>query len=160
MKPEAEDGRPRNRGLKFGLGLSFVSIVLCAIGFYRSVGYSPPYDLNPKFEQVKDKTFINTEVVIDGKDFVGCTFIHVTFVFNGRATAHMSYCTIEMPCGVRAGNIVVEETTRLYKALNLIRPDVPFLSDEGKEIDMCPGCVYRNDPMQPSPAPNTGASPH
>jgi len=47
------------------------------------MGWLEPVYANIPLTKVYDKTFTNQVVVIDGKDFIDCTFNGVTFRYNG-----------------------------------------------------------------------------
>ncbi len=49
----------------------------------------PRYDHDSAPEQIKSKLFRDERVVIGGKEFLDCTFDHVTLVYNGATPVRM-----------------------------------------------------------------------
>jgi hypothetical protein len=71
-------------------------------------------------EPVVNKEFRNQEVELDGKNFVDCRFINVTYRYNGTMPVQMSDCTL--PGGPReyilqTDNPLIMVTHELVNAL-------------------------------------------
>jgi hypothetical protein len=78
----------------------------------------PTPNWHEPLEPVVNKEFRNQEVELDGKNFVDCRFINVTFRYNGTMPIQFSNCTL--PVGeyiLQADNPVVMVTHELVDAL-------------------------------------------
>lgn len=78
-------------------GLLIAAVIIVAIGFtvsaWRSIALANPggkyaessNDPNrrDRLEVIAGRHFQNTDVVLDGKNYVGCTFLGVTFIYDG-----------------------------------------------------------------------------
>jgi hypothetical protein len=42
-----------------------------------------------RYEQIANKAFLNTEVPLDGKRYIDCTFEHCTFIYEGMAPSEI-----------------------------------------------------------------------
>ena|SRR5215471_14986125 len=58
----------------------------------------PTPNWHEPLEPVVNKEFRNQEVELDGKNFVDCRFINVTFRYNGTMPIQFSNCTLLLLC--------------------------------------------------------------
>jgi hypothetical protein len=65
------------------IGLLISGGIAYAVDIADRMGWLEPVYANIPLTKVYDKTFTNQVVVIDGKDFIDCTFNGVTFRYNG-----------------------------------------------------------------------------
>jgi len=84
-----------------------------------SADFPTPNWLEP-LEPVVNQEFRNQVVELDGKNFVDCKFVNVTFLYNGTMPIQFSNCTIAGVKGeyiLQADNPVVMVTHELVDAL-------------------------------------------
>jgi len=67
----------------------FVMFVLC-IGIIGTItrarnAYSPIFNYDQNLKQIRNRTFRNETVEIDGREFIDCTFDNVQFRYDGKA---------------------------------------------------------------------------
>ncbi|HWF59402.1 MAG TPA: hypothetical protein VN666_03730 [Nitrospira sp.] len=75
------------KGLRIGLFFVVFSLILNAVGFYFLWHPRDPFAHWKDYvkEQINSKTFRNEVVILDGKSYRDCTFIDVTFQYDGNA---------------------------------------------------------------------------
>jgi hypothetical protein len=76
------------------------------------------------------KTFAHENVVLDGHSYNKCTFIKVTFVYNGTAPFDLIDCKIEKPYLVASSRPNIEAYFVLLKELGYISPDKRIINME------------------------------
>jgi hypothetical protein len=113
------------------LALIFGSLVFSGIGWYQYSHSGFRFDENAKLEEVSFKTFRNETVPIDGKSFHNCTFINVTFEYDGRSTIAFSNNTMVGAIGVKSINPSIFGGWILVKGLGLTR-DFPVFGPNGQ----------------------------
>jgi|HubBroStandDraft_6_1064221.scaffolds.fasta_scaffold341169_2 hypothetical protein len=89
-----------------------------------------PFDSTGHFVVVRDRVFINEKVVVDGKDFIDCTFRQVTFVYNGTAYFSMSHSNIIRPIQVETSSDPVTGTIIFLRAIGYLNSSVPLTYGE------------------------------
>jgi hypothetical protein len=132
-----------------------LGLMLCLVA--SSLGMSS-YSLffrhpEPKFRvlsedqliHVQNKTFRNEVVELDGRHYDECTFINVTFVYQGTANVKFTHNHIS-GFGISTDDPSVSGTMATLKGLGLIRPDVPLLYKDWKPNE------YINPPAEISPS--------
>src|SRR5271154_4823577 len=71
------------------------------------------------YNQIRQSTFKDQTVTLDGNEYVDCTFINVTFKFDGQAPYRFTNVHFEnnSRLGIASDNPVVNATIRLVTAL-------------------------------------------
>lgn len=75
-------------------------------------------------DTVKNRVFRNTEVIMDGKSFVDCTFENVTFQYNGTAPVDMIGNKIIGTRVISSKNPGIQMTVKILREGILFMPDV------------------------------------
>lgn len=108
----------------------------------------PPFPVWPNPYRpisVVKKEFRNTEVILDGYSYEGCTFENVTFVYNGTTPPQLRYSTIVRSVTLRSDNLAVTGAVSILKGLGML----PALNiDLGKEGNIL------EEPITPSDESN------
>ncbi len=86
-------------------------------------------------ELIARKTFENQEVLLDGKTYTDCTFIHVTFVYNGTSVVSFIHNSLQGPIVVRSDNPAVKGTFGLMKGFGALKDDQNLSLDPGSFIE-------------------------
>ena len=102
-----------------------ISLVLSVIGFYRSLGLVPAFDADYKPTPVNDQTFVNSEVIVDGKSFNKCTFQNVTFVFKGQRTFQIVSCIFSGSVSLRTDDPIGSGTMALARGIGMLQTTKP-----------------------------------
>jgi len=122
---------------------------LLALGFVISgltlwAAWNPVPDFSDKItEIISDRTFVNQEVPIDGKEYINCTFKSVTFVWNGTASFQFRGGTIIAPVRVHTNNDAVWTTFALLRGMGIVRPDIPLTTDNQPTNSVQPPNIIR-----------------
>jgi hypothetical protein len=123
-------------GAKDGTGLKLnkntAVIVLAVLVF---IGYIAYLFKPSESEQVDGRTFANEVVVLDGHDFVNCTFTNVTFVYDGKTPVKFTHNTVVGGFRFKTNNEVVDRTAVLMRGLGLTRPEIPLMGLDDKPLE-------------------------
>jgi hypothetical protein len=75
-----------------------------------------------RYEYVTDRTFEHDTILLDGKKFVNCRFIDVTFVYEGTAPFEMSEVSLSAKWQFRTDVPQLAPLLRLFSAAGLLPP--------------------------------------
>ena len=114
--------------LRVWVALLFVTWGALGYDIYdRHVGHPSSkiqtFDWTIPLTQIRGAIFVNEKVDVDGKEFIDCTFNHVTFVYNGTAPFGMSHNTIIKPIQFSTDSDSVAGATVLYKSTGVLEPN-------------------------------------
>jgi hypothetical protein len=76
---------------------------------------------------VKDKTFINEKVELDGHEFQDCTFENVSFEFDGIAPFSLEHCNFIGTWKMATSNVQFGALAVLMRELKMTNTNVPIL---------------------------------
>jgi len=65
-------------------------------------------------ERIEDRAFENENVLLDGHDFIQCSFENVTFVENGTAGCSFFNCFIKGSTGITTQNLYIDYFLKAY----------------------------------------------
>jgi hypothetical protein len=92
--------------------------------------------------QVIDKQFVNESVEVDGKNFVGCTFTGVRFIFRGRKEFRMAEGTFEGPVVIQTdgdeSRFALAFVINMLRDLKMVKPTEVGFKDENLVIQKAP----------------------
>lgn len=113
---------PKRGWLFAAIGLSFASLVLSGIGFYRSLHPESFSALNQewkdyKFTTISDRTFLNERVPLDGYFYHHCHFENVIFEYNGTAPSMFIDNTVAGTYGLRSLNPPIDMDNKIWSVL-------------------------------------------
>lgn len=72
---------------------------------------------------VRNKSFSDTDVVIDGHEFVGCTFINCVFKWNGGPYKFGGGTAFGGFRAIVTDNMQIADTISLLKSFQLLEPE-------------------------------------
>lgn len=78
----AQSAAPAPSYIRLGLMLLTVLALWGAVVFYY---YNPRFDPDAHLQKIAHRIYNNESVHLDGYEFLDCTFINVTFIYEGRA---------------------------------------------------------------------------
>lgn len=121
------------------IGLFLLSLVLIAIAFL--IGNANTNNVNlPNFPdeplvEIRNRTYANDKVLLDGFDYIDCTFINVKFIYNGTASVGFSHNTMQGSVLFSSESMSIQTTASLLKGLGIIKPEIPVFDDNHKPLD-------------------------
>ena len=113
-----------NTNLLWGLICALALVVGLIAGRMGLVGQSPHTLASVNFradfplKQIREKTFKNETVQLDGNEFINCTFDNVIFEFDGQAPFRFTDAHFEnnSKYGLRSNNPVIKSTLEIMTA--------------------------------------------
>lgn len=90
---------------------------------------APDLKIPPKAEIVRNKHFMNREVVLDAALYKGCTFQNCTLIYNGHEVVGLEHCTFN---GFSFKSKSPEITRAIYLLSQLGLLKIPFIDQDGK----------------------------
>lgn len=119
------------------VGLAMISLLLSSVGLYKSLYPDMLHFRDSKITTtIRQQTFANENVELDGKLYEDCTFSNVTFVYHGIGTFGLLHNNIVGTKWVSTNNDTVVGTIYLLKALKLLKEDIPIIGPDKKPIDI------------------------
>ena len=98
-----------------------IIVVFALAGFFigksTSGNFVNSFSNDKSLELIKNRTFNNEKIELDGREYIGCTFNNVTFEYNGTAAFSFTDNRIKGNYRFSSGNMVVIMTSMLFQGL-------------------------------------------
>ncbi len=118
---------PLLRGRRVSLSsaiLAFCFTVAVVYWFGGRPRYQPIAAM--EMDQVNDKQFVNESIEIDGKNFVGCTFVGVRLIYHGRKEFRIADSKFEGPIVIQTdskeGYAVLSFVINFLRDVKMVNP--------------------------------------
>jgi hypothetical protein len=116
---------PSTNNVLWGLACALMLVIGLIVGRTGLIGQTvkaPPestFREDFPFKQIRQTTFKDQTVTLDGNEYVDCTFINVMFKFDGQAPFKLTNDHFEnrSKFGITSDNPAVNSTIRLMTAL-------------------------------------------
>jgi hypothetical protein len=135
------------RDISFLLAIG-LSVAFSLWGFHeKASGYI--FDPSAKSITVEGKTFLNTEVPLDGYEYRYCQFKSVTFIYEGKTRIKFNHNELSGQILIHTDNPSLEAMASLMKGIGMLGKDIPILGPDNKPIDGISSPNVAPNPAQP-----------
>ena len=130
---------PSTNNILWGSACALMLVVGLIVGRTGAVGHAvnaPPvsaFRQDFPFKQIRQTTFKDQTVSLDGNEYVDCTFINVTFKFDGQAPFQLTNDHFEnhSKFGISSDDPAVKATIQLVTAL--VRLEIHDIQPSGTQ---------------------------
>jgi len=117
--------------LFIALSLFALSFLCSALALYLAM-HQQPYFSDAITETIEGRSYVNEEVVLDGRKYVDCTFENVSFRYNGKASFQFMHNIVRGTYRISSGNPAVGVTVGLLKGMGMLKEGIPITIDNNK----------------------------
>lgn len=151
-----ETAEPTKEATKSSLTLTAVGVVLLIIillvgvAIGRTTNGRTAFFSQSPLTEIRHRNFLNESVLMDGKSYENCSFMNVTFIYNGTARFGFRNNVLSGQITVRTDNDAVFATGVLFKGLDLVRPEFQLV---GPNLEPLPNVEPMKRVVEPMPSP-------
>lgn len=128
-------------------------LIATGISFYLNYRERPwEYRRGENLIEVRNRTYKNEKVVLDGHRYQDCVFENVTFVYNGTADIDFSHNKIGGSRGFETSNPAVSGTLDFLKGMGYLRDDIPIFGPNFMPNTQVQSPSEIGEPPSPSPS--------